>query len=94
VNKVEQILAEVQYSHLTAAPITTVNKTIKVITVMRTITCYVRNRNFVTFHLDVVIYLGVKCVGRFRGCQSVLVRIRWLLQDSSIIAFTFFLTET
>jgi hypothetical protein len=67
VNKVEQMLAEIQNPHLTEAPMTTTNTIVVMIIVMRSIECYVRNRNFMTFHLNVFIYLGVRCVGRFRG---------------------------
>ena len=85
-DKVEQILTKFQDSHLAAAPMTTTNTIIMVIKVMSTIACNVRNGNFMTFHFDVFLYLGVKCLGHFRGCLSV----RWLLHDSSVIIFTFF----
>jgi len=71
VNKVDQIFTKFQDSHLAAAPMTTTNTIIVMIIVMRTVACNVCNRNFMTFHLDISLYLGVKCVGHFRGCLSV-----------------------
>ena len=66
-NKVEQIPTKFQDSHLAAAPKTITNTIIMMIIVMKRIACNVCNRNFIKFHLDIFLYLGVKCVGHFRG---------------------------